>query len=259
MDPRERNKRSSENQQAKLKKRAETAQDDQEISKLAPEALRSKLSNKNSDYVFRLQKELEQQGKISSAEASSIVDNLLQEIVTAQYKGVPANGLYHASPKMKADQLLHPVAKPQQTPTWQRMIDGILFYIVVMTGLFGVLALFQNPKQTESAQMGILSLVLVGALLGAVMTKYNDLLGLERGKKGNGWKMALYGVAIFVGLLVIMWIFQNPALRVINPVLPAGANIAIAAILYLIRFAFRRYFKITGSPFYPEGSRPQSK
>lgn len=259
MDPRERNKRSSENQQSKLKKREETAQNDQQISELNPKQLRALLSNKNSDYVFRLQKELETQGKMEAGAAAAAVDQLLQEIITAQRKGITANNLFHASPKMKADQILHPVQKPQKTPYWQRLIDGILIYVAIMTGLFGVLALIQTPKANQSSQMGIVSLVLVGGLLGAVMTKYNDLLAPDAPKKGRGIKLVLYGVAIFAGLMVIMWVFQNKALAVINPVLPAGADIAIAAIVYLVRFAFRRYYKITGSPFYPEGSRPQAK
>jgi uncharacterized membrane-anchored protein len=259
VDPKEKNKESSANQQEKLKKREEVAADDEKVKSSSAADLREKLSNKNADYVFRLQKELEAQGKLTAAEAKSLVDKLLPEIIVAQRKGQPANNLFKAAPKLKAEQILHPAPKKQETPTWQRMIDGVLFYIVIMTGLFGVLALFQSPKQAQSGQMGIVSLILVGLLLGLVMTKYNDLMDPRKKRKGMGWLLALYGVAIFVGLLVIMYVFQSPYLKAINPVLPAGADIAIAAILYLVRFAFRRYFKITGSPFYPDGLKNNNK
>ena len=44
--------------QAKLKKQTETDNRDEAIKQMDPKELRNKLSNKNQDYVFRLEKEL---------------------------------------------------------------------------------------------------------------------------------------------------------------------------------------------------------
>jgi uncharacterized membrane-anchored protein len=61
-------------------------------------------------------------------------------------------------------------------------------------------------------------------------------------------------LAIAVVLFVWMWILQIPALRVINPVLPAVADIVIAAAAYGVRYLFRKHYNIVGSAFAP---RPQ--
>ena len=80
--------------QEKLKQKTEREKQDDKIKAASPEELREMLSNKNSDYVFRLQKELEKQGNMSYAESEAKINELLPEIVIAQKHGQPANGLY---------------------------------------------------------------------------------------------------------------------------------------------------------------------
>ena len=70
--------------QAKLKKQAELDTQDEKIKQEDPKALREKLSNKNSDYVFRLEKELQKQGSMSRADAVAMTNGLLSEIIIAQ-------------------------------------------------------------------------------------------------------------------------------------------------------------------------------
>ena len=53
--------------QAKLKRQTEADNQDEKIKQMDPKELRNKLSNKNQDYVFRLEKELQLQGSISRA------------------------------------------------------------------------------------------------------------------------------------------------------------------------------------------------
>jgi len=53
------------NKQEKLKEKVINQNKDDEVKQMQPAELRKQLSNKNSDYVFRLQKELETQGKMS--------------------------------------------------------------------------------------------------------------------------------------------------------------------------------------------------
>ena len=147
--------------QEKLKKQSEVDAKDEELKNEDPKTLRQKLSNKNQDYVFRLEKELQRQGSLSHEEAVAMTDGLLSEIVIAQRHGQPANGLYLASPKIKAEEMLHPEQKTVETPFWQRAVDGALLYLAIFVGLFGVIALFET-KQPQNSQMGILTLASVG-------------------------------------------------------------------------------------------------
>lgn len=240
--------------QEKLKHQAEVDTRDEEIKKEDPKVLREKLSNKNSDYIFRLEKELQKQGSMSRADAVAMTDGLLSEIIIAQRHGQPANGLYLASPAIKAEQMLHPKKKPVATPTWQLMVDGALFYLALFVGLCGILALFQPKNQPYNSQMGILTIVSVGILMGIFMVKYNDWLMPQQGKRPSWAKRILRMLVVVIALFVWMWILQIPALRVINPVLPAAADIVIAAAAYGIRYLFRKHYNIVGSTFAP---RPQ--
>lgn len=72
---------SDSEKQAKLKRQTEADNQDEEIKQMNPKELRNKLSNKNQDYVFRLEKELQLQGSISRAEAVEMTDKLLGEII----------------------------------------------------------------------------------------------------------------------------------------------------------------------------------
>lgn len=241
--------------QEKLKKKSEVDAKDEELKNEDPKTLRQKLSNKNQDYVFRLEKELQRQGSLSREEAVAMTDGLLSEIVIAQRHGQPANGLYMASPQIKAEEMLHPHQKPVETPFWQRAVDGALLYLAIFVGLFGVIALFENNSKTQNnSQMGILTLASVGILMGVFMVKYNDWVMPKNGQRISLPKLLLSGLGIAVALFVWIWILSLPAIRVINPILPGAVDIVIAAIAYGVRYLFRQHYHITGSSF---ASRPQ--
>ncbi|MBW8013672.1 DUF1129 domain-containing protein [Lactobacillus helveticus] len=246
---------SDSEKQAKLKRQTEADNQDEEIKQMNPKELRNKLSNKNQDYVFRLEKELQLQGSISRAEAVEMTDKLLGEIIVAQRHGQPANGLYLASPKIKAEQMLHPDKKPVATPFWQLAIDGALMYLAIFVGLFGIVALFETKKQPANSQMGILTLASVGIVMGIGMVKYNDWIMPKNGKRQSWAKIILGMIAVVVVLFVWIWLLSLPALKPINPVLPGEVDIIIAAIAFGARYLFRRYYKITGSPFAPNVRR----
>lgn len=108
MDTREKNLANTQKQeasQAKVEKQTSSVIQD-------VDSMRKQLTNKNSDYVFRLEKALMDAGK-SEAEATKIANDLLDEIITAQKQGIPASNLYKKSPILKAEEILHPVIKPK--------------------------------------------------------------------------------------------------------------------------------------------------
>lgn len=238
-----------EDKQAKLKNKSAQEKMDAEIDQMSVDELRENLSNKNADYVFRLQRELASQGKLTQEKARGMVDELLPEILKAQRRGQPANGLYMAAPKMKANELLHPEenAAPKPVPFWQRSVDSALLYLAIFTGLFGIMELFSNTNKTSSS-MGILSIASVGILMGVFMTKYEDWV-LPNGSRSKVSWPKLIGVSfiLIVGLFAWMWILALPAIQVINPVLPGIWYIIIAAAAYGGRYLFRKYYGIVGS------------
>lgn len=151
--------------------------------------------------------------------------------------------------------MLHPDKKPVATPFWQLAIDGALMYLAIFVGLFGIVALFETKKQPANSQMGILTLASVGIVMGIGMVKYNDWIMPKNGKRQSWAKIILGMIAVVVVLFVWIWLLSLPALKPINPVLPVEVDIIIAAIAFGARYLFRRYYKITGSPFAPNVRR----
>lgn len=239
--------------QEKLKEKVASQNMEDEVKQMEPAQLRKQLSNKNSDYVYRLQKELETQGKMGQDDAVKRVDALLSDLVIAQRHGQPAGTFYGMSPKLKAADMLKPKVKTAaDIPFWQYAVDSALLYVALFVGLFGVIALF-TPNSKNNSQMGILTLVVVGAGMGIFMTKYNDWVLPAGGKnKKIPWAKLIFGmIAILLILFVVIYILSIPALQVINPVLPGIYDIIIAAAAYGIRWVFRRHFQIIGSVFNP--------
>lgn len=250
-------------QQEKLRAKITTTEQDDEIKEESPQVLRTKLTNKNSDYVFRLQKELEKQGKLSHSEAEEKVNQLLPEIIVAQRHGQPANGLYMASPKIKADQILHPEVKPKTLsdfPFWQRAVDSGLLWLAIFMGIYGLMGL-ASTKPT--GQNGVLTITIVGILLGVFLAKYNDLI-MPRDQNGKPKKVSwprviVVSVALVIVIVILMGILTLKALRPINPVLPGIIYIIIAAISFGIRYLFRKQYGITGSTFMPAPPKKSNK
>ena len=124
MDPKDQNK--SENTEAaknstvgnvkqeKLKKAHEQNSREEEIKKMPPKELRKKLSNKNQDYVFRLEKFLAEDQNYTMDQVEPAIDQILPEIIVAQRKGIPASSLYQKLQEKKQLKLLIQKKKHQK-------------------------------------------------------------------------------------------------------------------------------------------------
>lgn len=254
MDPKDQNK--SENtqaaknssvgntQQEKLKKAHEQNSRDEEIKKMSPKELRNKLSNKNQDYVFRLEKFLTEDQNYTMDQVEPAIDQILPEIIVAQRKGVPANTLYQKAPREKAIEIANPKKEAPKNKFWMHAVDNGLLYFLIFAGFFGVVQLFSNQKAAAGSQMGVLTLVSVTVLFGVLMAYYNDLFSREKADRPSTWKIVLIG-AFFVGIIMIWIMFTSlPFLRVINPVLNPWVYIVLAVIAFFVRRWFRQKYHV---------------
>ena len=206
MDPKDQNK--SENtevaknstvgnaKQEKLKKAHEQNSREEEIKKMPPKELRKKLSNKNQDYVFRLEKFLTEDQNYTMDQVKPAIDQILPEIIVAQRKGIPASSLYQKAPKEKAIEIANPQKEAPKNKFWMHAVDNGLLYFVIFAGFFGVVQLFNiNSKQQNGVQqMGILTVASVTILFGILMAYYNDLVTREKSKRPPMWKVVLIGI-----------------------------------------------------------------
>lgn len=245
MNPEDKNKEVSEQQQKHLEKVSEQEKQIQEINNATPEELKAKLSKRNEEYVFKLQKALTEAG-LPVDEVNKKIDELLPEMVIAQRKGQPATQIF-GTPQVKAQELIDPNQKKSDVKFWQKAMDNALLYLAIFGGMFGIVGLFSKTQQP----IGIVTIVSVGILFGVMMTYYNDLIVRKKEDRPAWWKMILGGIGIIAFIFVWITVTELPALRLINPVFPAWAILIIAAVAFVYRRIFRAHYHIVESPFTP--------
>src|SRR5699024_8305951 len=113
---REKNQKAAVKQKSKVAKQEKQELTREKIQSANVDDLRKQLSNKNEEYVFKLNKRLIQDG-FTEDEAKESVDNLIKEIIENQIKGIPANQLYGPVTKKSGD-IAHPVKPKKKTPFW---------------------------------------------------------------------------------------------------------------------------------------------
>lgn len=252
MNPEDKNKAVSEQQQKHLEKVSEQEQQVEEIKTATPDELRAKLSKRNEDYLFHLHKILTESG-LPEASVTEKINELLPDMVIAQRKGQPATQLY-GTPQEKANEMINPDQKTSDIKFWQRAMDNALLYLAIFGGMFGIVGLFSKTQQP----IGIVTIVSVGILFGVMMTYYNDLITRKKEERPAWWKLILGGIGIIVFIFVLITVSELPVLRIINPVFPAWAILLIAVVAFIYRRIFRAHYHIVESPFTP-GPNQRSK
>ena len=125
-------------QQEKLKKAHEQNSRDEEIKKMSPKELRNKLSNKNQDYIFRLEKFLTEDQNYTMDQVEPAIDQILPEIIVAQRKGIPASNSYQQAPKEKEIEIANPKKEAHKNKLWTNAVKNGYINFVFFGGFFGV-------------------------------------------------------------------------------------------------------------------------
>ena len=245
-DLREKNKKAAQKQQAASAKSDKKEEVTSQIYSADADDLHKKLSNKNAEYVFKLNKYLLENG-FKEEEAKEVIDGLLPEMVENQIKGIPANQLY-GPVTQKAQEIAHPVKKPKKTPFWGLWIDTALLFFALFGLLYGIVAL-TSKKADPNNQTGILTLIVLSLMWGALLTWFNDQMRLPKSQRPGWGKTIAYLVVGMVGMFLFLGAMAFVP-TAINPTLNSVGYFVSAAIAYAIRFGFRKYMGIKERTFF---------
>lgn len=240
-EPKENTAQVDENKQAKLQKKSKNEISKEEIKQTDPKELRKQLSNKNSDYIFRVEKAMLNSENVAMEQVEPAIDEILPEIIIAQRKGIPASTLYRQSPTEKAKELAHPKDKQNGKPKfWMQIVDNVLLYLTFFLGMFGVVQLFMpKGKANQSGEMGIVTLLSVAVLFGIVMAYYNEMLARDKKDRPSVVKMIVIGALVLMGIFLWITLTSMPFFRPFNPIINPWIEIVGA----VLAFVGRRYFK----------------
>lgn len=210
------------------------------------ESLIEQLTNKNTSYIVKLNRQLKNRGW-DDDQVTEVLYSMLPTIVEQQANHITAKKLYGTV----TEQADHLTAGPnrknnvvEKSEPWKLYIDGALLLgglLAVINGVFQLFGNGQTQNPMGAATLFINFLLAGGAML--VIGKYAP----EPGQKGGFMK---YILASTLTMLVWMLFFSVGAAlipRVINPVVPPMVSIGIGVLALIGKYFFKRTFNVQGS------------
>ncbi|MBS9335116.1 DUF1129 domain-containing protein [Fructobacillus sp. M1-13] len=200
-----------------------------------------KLTKKNQDFLFRLNKGLADSDQISEEQKEEILAEVEEKLTAGQKLGHTAAQLF-GTPAEAMQKYLNPVrlAKGFHDYSFAFLAaDTALVLIMFLTGFFTVTMAFSGSKQ-GSEGIGMTSVLFLAIWGGVIYTKAMQRLVPNANVDPNKKRMPVWLMMI---LVVVLWVggFSMILLlpSVINPVLPVWGN-AIVFFLAFIAYIWNR-------------------
>lgn len=209
------------------------------------ERLFQQLTNKNREYMVKLNRQLDE-GNINEDQKTKIFNDMLKNIVEQQENHITARRLYGTV----TDQARYILENPNQedaesevrSEPWKLYIDGAL----LLGGMFAIITGVSYFAGNNEAGLGLVTMLLnflLGGLAVMIITKYAPVPG----QKGGFLK---YIVATTITMLVWILLMSFGALAIpdaINPFIPGPYTLGIGALALLAKWYLKRELNIKGT------------
>ena len=209
------------------------------------ENLIEQLTDKNSEYVHNVTKQLMLLGK-SDEEIKTILAEILPKIIEGQKEGILARKLLGAPMefatqyKPEEDKVKRQETAKNESP-FLMWLDSALLFFGVISVVMGLMGLFQP----QASVYGLLTTLASSALAGLVMYwMYKYFYSAQRPqKKGKGFAMLAVAMVAWAGVSVLVALLPKS----INIVLAPYITIILGAAVMGIRFLIQRKFNVQSS------------
>lgn len=209
----------------------------------------SQLTNKNADYMAKLDKRLKEVN-YPEDDRTRIFNDMLKNIAEQQGSGVTARRLYGTV----TERAYNIVEGPQQTQTvegersedWKLYVDGALMLggmFALITGLSAVIG-----SENTATGMGLITLILNFLVGGAVVLAITKNAPV-RGVKGGLLRYILVSVVAMFAWIIVMTGSMALIPPSINIMLPGIVNLIIGAAAFLGKWYFKRKYNVKGTLF----------
>lgn len=209
------------------------------------EKLMRKLTNKNEDYIVKLNRQLKDRGW-DDDQVTEALYGMLPTIVEQQDNHITARKLYGTV----TEQADHITAGPnvtrdpaEKSPTWQLYIDGALLLGGLLALINGAFQLFGSETQNP---MGILTLFANFLLAGVAMLVIGRYAPAP-GQKGGFLKYILASTLTMIAWMFIFSIVAAFIPPAINPPVSASVSLLIGIGALVAKYFFKQAFDVRGS------------
>ncbi|SFC65941.1 Uncharacterized membrane-anchored protein [Alkalibacterium subtropicum] len=208
-------------------------------------ALFDQLTNKNQEYMIKLNRRLDD-ANMSGERKTIIFNDMLKKIVAEQANHVTARSLY-GTVTDQARYLIEGkqgvVEQPEErSESWKLWLDGAL----LLGGMFAVITGISYFTGNEGAGLGLLTLILnfiLGGFAVMIITKYAPRPGV----KGGFLKYVLATTLTMVVWIMLMAFGTALIPAALNPVIPGPYTLAIGLVAFLAKWYLKKKLDIKGT------------
>lgn len=209
------------------------------------DALFEQLTNKNKDYMVKLNRKLED-SNMPEDNKILVFNDMLKNIVAEQPNHITARKLYGTvtdQARFLIDNNQGEQVKPvKRSETWKIYMDGAL----LLGGVFAVITGISYVFGDQQAGLGLITMILnflLGGLAVMIITKYAP----QPGVKGGFIK---YIVATTLTMLVwILLMAFGTALipQALNPLIPGSITLVIGILAFAAKWYLKKKLNIQGT------------
>lgn len=222
------------------------ADDKQVVEEQKPKYSLEDLSKKNSEYFFQLKKILTTENHYSQEDADQYVMTILDEVVLAQHKGIPANRLYGSPSKKVSDYLKGESEKPT-TSYWLLWLDNAIIFGLLLSAMSCLVAFTSKDKSSQAAN-GLLTIILMSVEFGLPWAYFNLWTIQPKNQRAPIWKLIMIILLGFIGLFIVIGVTVIIP-PVLNPPLNGFGYLILSIALFGLHYYLKRKFNIVGTIF----------
>ena len=208
------------------------------------------LTNKNEDYMYKLDKALDEM-HYDPAKKDEVIGTMMTELQEKQKQGITAVKLY-GPVSQKADEIVNGPKKKEvkrgngvnQTFLEAALDNGTMMFTLFCL-MFALIGLF-SKKEAQAASSGWLTVVLISVITGVTMAVFTTSLSKYNTK---GWVKITTALATLVVMWLFMFIIISLVPQSINPPLPGIVYFILATVGYFVRFFVKKKFNFRPNIF----------
>lgn len=232
-----------------MAKKKETVEQEPQVTvedkKRENDALSEQLTNKNKEYMVKLNRKLDEAG-FAEDNKIMVFNEMLKNIVSQQPNHITARKLYGTvtdQARYLTETAQGEITEPAERSEWWKIyLDGAL----LLGGMFAVITGISYFIGDQEAGLGLITMILnflLGGVAVMVITKYAPQPGVK-----GGFIKYIVATTLTMLLWILLMAFGTAMLpQSLNPLIPGSYTLVIGVLAFAAKWYLKKTLKIQGT------------